>query len=154
MLAVVSSMTNLRKFQSSSRKKWHLILGSTFIASVKKNLDGEFITAFLSCLLEFEQDNLSLGLKVGQAIRLSKPDKTVSRCYTPISSIWDQGCVDIIVKTFRKGEPSEKPNNSINSGFFGEYLEEMKENDKVILDAPHGRFYYEGGGNFFCRSME
>lgn len=82
----------------------------------------------------------------------------------PISSIWDEGFVDVLVKIFRKEQAAGKPiedkwggtNETANAtgkdeGNFSEFLEKLKENDPLLLGGPFGKLYYEGGGNFFFR---
>ena len=74
-----------------------------------------------------------------------EPDgEVISRKYTPISPIFDQGTFDLLVKTYYKNVNPKFP----NGGIISQYLDNVKIGESVEIRGPLGRLLYLGDGEF------
>eukprot|EP01017_Pseudomicrothorax_dubius_P040078 TRINITY_DN6227_c0_g1_i1.p1 TRINITY_DN6227_c0_g1~~TRINITY_DN6227_c0_g1_i1.p1 ORF type:complete len:188 (+),score=47.65 TRINITY_DN6227_c0_g1_i1:35-598(+) len=89
-----------------------------------------------------EQEDLCLGTRVAEGVRLLKPDRSLSAPYVPISRIDDLGFVDFLVHFHSNAKKSEAATE------FPSYLDSLKENDQVLCEGPVGRLAYLGSGQF------
>ena len=75
---------------------------------------------------------MHLGLAAGQhiAIRATIQGKSVQRNYTPISSDWQRGYFELMIKTYPDGNISK-------------YMDGLGIGDLVEISGPRGRYLYK-----------
>ncbi len=99
----------------------------------------------------FSDPDFTFGLPIGQHVIFSATIPTkehpegelVERKYTPISAIHNQGCVDFVIKIYRKGIHPRFP----DGGIMTQYLETLTSGSEMLMSGPKGRLAYEGFGN-------
>ena len=96
------------------------------------------------------KDTYVTGLPVGGHLMFHFDDpasgETVSRKYTPISTVNEKGKVAFVIKVYQP--TTEFP----QGGQMSQYLANLKVGDKVQMEGPKGLLFYEGQGNFKLRS--
>ncbi|KAH6928769.1 hypothetical protein HPB50_019469 [Hyalomma asiaticum] len=100
------------------------------------------------CLLRFSLRShyQRLGIRVGQhllfCVRIH--GCPVTRPYTPVTRCDQTGHFDIMVKVYRTGGSEKHP----EGGLVSQFLETMRRGEKLKIQGPRGRFFYEGQGHF------
>jgi cytochrome-b5 reductase len=78
--------------------------------------------------------NSVLGLPIGQHISISAPigpeGKEIMRSYTPISSDWDRGYFDLLIKSYPTGNISK-------------YMAGLKVGESIKVKGPKGAMVYQ-----------
>jgi len=98
------------------------------------------------------KDDLTLGLNLGQHIAVQTLIKTkdepdgeiISRKYTPISSIFEKGKFDLLIKTYHKNLHPDYP----EGGIISQYLDTVKIGENIQIRGPFGKLTYIGDGDF------
>jgi len=68
----------------------------------------------------------------------------ISRKYTPISHILDQGTFQLLIKIYHKNVHPDYP----NGGIISQYLESIKIGEHIDIRGPFGKLTYLGDGDF------
>jgi NAD(P)H-flavin reductase len=68
----------------------------------------------------------------------------VSRKYTPVSVIFDQGKFDLLIKVYFRNVHPQFP----EGGLMSQYLNELSLNSNIKVRGPFGKLQYLGDGHF------
>ncbi|CAG9322447.1 unnamed protein product [Blepharisma stoltei] len=102
-------------------------------------------------VFSFGDPNLKLGLPLGQHVifRANIPTaehpegEIVTRKYTPTSKIDQRGIIELPIKIYYKNVHPKFP----EGGKMTQYLDSLKNGDKLEISGPKGRLTYLGNGN-------
>jgi len=89
----------------------------------------------------FEDQNRSLGTKLGQNIKLHidlGDDNEISRFYTPISPVDQKGVIEFVLKEIK----------DINTLSMSQMLSKLNKGHKLFLSGPYSLLIYNGKGSF------
>lgn len=144
---MTSQMRNCNRRRKKSSKKV-LLRGikspCSVILSEKKMLNHD--TMFMK--LSFPGQNLSLGLDIGEHIKIHGKDKDgelISRSYTPISRIDQKGSLDLLIKVYFPNERFP------DGGQLTQFLHGLEEGSRVRIAGPKGKVKYQNKGYFFFK---
>ena len=90
-----------------------------------------------------QSDKHQIGLPIGQHISLKfvdKENKDIIRSYTPISSNFDVGFIDFVIKLYRARPPS------FEGGKMSVHLDTIKVGNTMSMRGPKGNVTYHGLG--------
>lgn len=76
--------------------------------------------------------------------------ENISRKYTPISTLYERGKFDILIKIYYKGSHPNFP----EGGILTQWIDKLEIGTDVMMKGPKGRLYYYGDGNFKYGSKE
>lgn len=110
-------------------------------------LQKKIVLSHDSFLLDFalQTPEHILGLPTGKHIFLSNnvDGKLVMRRYTPVSSNFDVGCVQFVIKAYPPSPPRFP-----KGGIFSQHLDSLKIGETVFMRGPVGEFEYVKNGEF------
>jgi NAD(P)H-flavin reductase len=100
----------------------------------------------------FTDPDYNFGLPIGQHVIFSATIPTkenpsgelIERKYTPTSTIQNNGCVDFVIKIYRKNLHPRFP----DGGIMTQYLETLEQGQEMLMKGPFGRLAYQGFGKF------